>query len=232
MTFGSATIKSWPKILSLLGEPVINISAPAISNQWIIDRSAEYLLKNTDVHQVILQLTNIDKLDVEINTISREVALVTPDRLRNFTWEGVWPSSVSTDHFSKQLYYEYLYSPELLTKELAIKISMLDFWCRAHNIKLHVYQGYTIPWTASDMELVGDIIKNINDPWDHQYQSSNQYQFHDYTDANSVPCIEYAFELAEQMASELGLNPKKILEVGYLYAQKHKSTNNNTVNMV
>jgi len=232
ITFGSASIKSWPKILALLGKPVVNISAPAISNQWIVDRTAEYLLKNTDVDQVILQLTSIDKLDVEIDTVDKKQSLVEADTLRNFVWQGVWPSSVSQEHVSKSLYYEYLYSPGLLTKELAVKIAMLDFWCNAHNTTLHVYQGYKIPWTASDLELVSNIIKNIDYPWYYQYQTSDKYQGHDYTDGNSVPCIEYAFDLAEQMAVELGLNFKKIAQLAQLHAQKHKSSGDIAVNMV
>jgi hypothetical protein len=232
ITFGSESIKGWPKILSLLGTPVVNISAPAISNQWIVDRTAEYLLKNTDIDQVILQLTDIDKLDVEINTVERATLLVEPDTLRNFVWQGIWPSSGSKEHVSKRLYHEYLYSPKLLTKELAIKIAMLDFWCNAHNVKLHVYQGYTIPWTSDDLELVNNIIKNIHNPWHQQYQASVEFQYHDHTNTNSVPCIEYAFKLAEQLALELGLNSKKITELTQLYAKKHKSGNDTAVNMV
>ena len=223
ITFGSESIKSWPKILSLLGTPVINLSAPAISNQWIVDRTAEYLLKNNDVDQVILQLTNINKLDVEIKTNAREMELVTPDSLRNFVWQGVWPSSGSKEHLSKKLWYEYLYSPELLTKELAVKVAMLDFWCKSHDVKLHVYQGYTIPWTDSDLELIGTIIKNINNTWYQDYEESGAYQFHDHTNSNSVPCMEYAFVLAETMADVLGLNSEKIKNLSTMYSQKQKS---------
>jgi hypothetical protein len=230
ITFGSEHIKGWPKILSLLGKSVVNISAPAISNQWIVDRSAEYLLTNTDVDQVVLQLTSVDKLDVEIKTVEREMSLVSTDSLRNFVWHGVWPSSRSKDHVSKRLYYDYLYSPELLTKELAIKIFMLDFWCKSHNIKLYVYQGYTIPWSTKDLELVGSIIKNIDNPWYLQYRASKQYQYHDNTNGNSVPCIEYAFVLAEQIANDLGLSSEKISDLAALYNQKQKSLSNNTVN--
>ena len=223
ITFGSESIQSWPKILSLLGTPVINISAPAISNQWIVDRTAEHLLKNHDVSQVIIQLTGINKLDVEIKDSKREQELVEADSLRNFTWQGVWPSSSSQEHLSKKLYNEYLYSPELLSKELAVKLAMLDFWCKQHDIKLHVYQGYVIPWTDSDLELVNPIIKNINSPWYQAYKESAAYKLHDHNDSNSVPCIEYAFVLAEHMAQVLSLNSEKIKDLSTLYAQKHKS---------
>lgn len=223
ITFGSSSIKSWPKVLSLLGSPVINLSAPAISNQWIVDRTSEYLLKNNDVGQVIIQLTNLNKLDVEIKNNKREQDLVVRDSLRNFTWHGVWPSSCSQEHLSKKLYNEYLYSPELLSKELAIKIVMMNFWCQKHGIKLHVYQGYAIPWTASDLELVGNIIKNIDSPWDQEYKKSSTYQNHDHTNSNSVPCTEYAFILAEQIAKALNLDYKKINELSTLYVQKQKS---------
>ena len=207
----------------MLGTPVINLSAPAISNQWIVDRTAEHLLKNQDVDQVIIQLTGLNKLDVEIKDSKREQELVVADSLRNFIWQGVWPSSSSQEHLSKKLYNEYLYSPELLSKELAVKLAMLDFWCQAHDIKLHVYQGYTIPWTESDLELVKPIIKNINNPWYQEYIESNTYQLHDHANNNSVPCIEYAFVLAEHMAQVLSLNSKKIKDLAMMYAQKHKS---------
>lgn len=232
ITFGSANIKSWPKILSLLGENVVNLSAPAISNQWIVDRTAEYLLKNTDVTHVVIQLTSIDKLDVEIDTNEKEILLVKPDTLRNFVWQGVWPSSGSREHLSKKLYHEYLHSPTLLTKELSIKIAMLDFWCFSHNIKLHVYQGYNIPWTNDDLELVNNVIKNIDNPLYQQYQLSLNYHYHNYDNNNTVPCIEYAFELAKMIADDLGLSSKKITELAQLYAHKHKLDSNNTVNTV
>lgn len=223
ITFGSADIKSWPKILTLLGNPIINLSAPAVSNQWILDRSAEYLLKNSDISQVVLQLTNLDKLDVEINTVARELALVKSDSLRNFTWQGVWPSSSSKEHLSKQLYHEYLYSPGLLSKEIAVKIAMLNFWCQQHGIELHVYQGYAIPWAPSDLELVRDIIKNINNPLYQQYRESDTYQYHDNSNNNSVPCVEYAFSLAKQIAVDLGFDCDKISEIERVYNPKHKS---------
>ena len=223
ITFGSEAIRSWPKILSLLGTPVIDISAPAISNQWIVDRTAEHLLKNTDVDQVIIQLTGLNKLDVEIKDNKRQLELVDADSLRNFTWKGVWPSSSSQEHPSKKLYNEYLYSPELLSKELAVKLAMLDFWCQQHDVKLHVYQGYAIPWTVTDLELVTNIIKNINEPWYQEYKESSTYQLHDHTNGNTVPCIEYGFVLAEQLAKVLGLDSDKIKNLSTLYAQKHKT---------
>jgi hypothetical protein len=232
MTFGKESIKGWPKILSLLGDTVINLSAPAVSNQWIVDRTAEYLLKNNQVDQVVIQLTSIDKLDVEIKNQARETDLVASDTLRNFIWQGVWPSSSSKEHPSKQLWYEYLYSPELLTKELAVKISMLDFWCKSHNIKLHVYQGYAIPWTSDDLELISTIIKNIDRPWYKDYQNSHTYQGHDHANKNSVPCVEYAFVLAEKIAQDLDLDSEKIKNLSAIYAHNRKSSINVSVNRV
>ena len=232
MTFGSESIRGWPKILSLLGETVVDRSAPAVSNQWIVDRTAEYLLSNSDVDRVILQLTNIDKLDVEINTDARQLELVQADSLRNFTWQGVWPSSKSREHASKQLYYDYLYSPTLLTKELAVKLSLLASWCRSKGVELQVYQGYTIPWTQSDLELVAGIVKNIPVPWHQQYEQSAEYQRHDSANHNTVPCVEFAFVLAQQIARDLRLDSEKIQTIAQLHAQKHRHATDTTVNMV
>ena len=65
-TFGNQCIKSWPKILSSVGVDIVDLSGPAVSNQWIVDRTTEYLLNNAEIATVIIQLSTIDKLDIEI----------------------------------------------------------------------------------------------------------------------------------------------------------------------
>jgi hypothetical protein len=225
LTFGNSNVKSWPKILSAVGVDVVNLSAPAVSNQWIMDRTAEYLFNDTDIDAVIVQLTNINKLDVQIDD-QRFKELVESDSLRNFVWHGVWPSSSSNEHISKQLYYQHLYSPELLTKELAIKCKMLEFWCRQHSIELYVYQGYAIPWTDSDLKLIEILIKNIELPWGDEYVTGEFYKFHNFESKNTVPCIEYFFHRAKDLANTLNLPVLDKLEIlinAYNQTSKNKS---------
>ena len=204
LTFGREEIKSWPKILTAIGADIVNLSGPAVSNQWIVDRTTEYLLQHNDIHAVVLQLTNIDKLDVEVDT-ERKAILVDTDSIRNFTWKGIWPSSTSRDHLSKELYFKHLYSPGLLTKELAIKLALLNFWCQQHSIELYIYQGYDIPWSHSELRLVKELILNLDKPWGPEYKNSVFYKAHDFSNQNSVPCIEYAFYLAKIVAKQLEL---------------------------
>jgi len=225
LTFGNSRVKSWPKILSAVGVDIVNLSAPAVSNQWIVDRTAEYLFDNNNVDAVVLQLTNINKLDVQIDD-QRFKDLVENDSLRNFVWQGVWPSSASEEHISKQLYYQHLYSPELITKELAIKCKMLEFWCHQHNIELYIYQGYAIPWTESDLKIVDDLIKNIELSWSDEYLTSEFYKFHNFEFKNTVPCTEYFFYLAKFLAKTLNLPVLGKLDIllnAYNQSSKNKS---------
>lgn len=204
LTFGNQRIKSWPKILSAVGVDIVNLSAPAVSNQWIIDRTAEYLFEHNNIDIVILQLTNINKLDVQLDD-QRFNNLVKTDSLRNFIWKDIWPSSVSQEHVSKQLYYEHLYSPELLTKELAVKCKLLESWCQQHNVKLYIYQGYAIPWSQTDLKIVKDLIQNLQLTWSDEYLQSQFYKLHNFELQNSVPCIEYFFYRAQDLAKNLNL---------------------------
>lgn len=217
LTFGSAAIQAWPKVLAAVGVDIVNLSGPAVSNQWIVDRTAEYLLTHCDINAVIIQLTNINKLDVEVRD-HRLQDLVETDSLRNFTWQGVWPSSVSAEHVSKQLYYEHLYSPQLLTKELAVKLSLLNHLCQHTGIELFVYQGYAIPWTADDLSLVADIIQNLNQTWSSEYESSSHYRLHDFANSNTVPCISWFIDKAQQISQQLNLGVEsKIQRIQHYY---------------
>lgn len=230
LTFGQQEIKGWPKILTAIGVNVVDLSGPAVSNQWIVDRTTEYLLQYNDVHAVVLQLTNVDKLDVKIDP-ERKSTLVDTDSNRNFIWKDIWPSSVSIDHPSKELYFKHLYSPELLTKELAIKLTLLNFWCQQHNIELYIYQGYSIPWSHSDLDLIKELILNLDEPWGIEYKNSDFYKGHDFSNQNSVPCIEYAFWLADRVVKKLKLPvADRLAKIQQAYAAKYSRAYCNTVN--
>jgi len=220
LTFGSEAIRAWPQVLAAVGADIVNLSAPAVSNQWIVDRTAEYLLTHRDIDAAVIQLTSINKLDVEICN-NRLQDLIEPDSLRNFTWQGVWPSSVSAEHVSKQLYYEHLYSPMLLTKELAVKLALLNYWCQHSGIELLIYQGYAIPWTADDLDLVSGVIQNLDLPWATEYKSSNHYKNHNFSNSNTVPCqtwfVDRALHISQRLNLEVG---QKVLKIQQHYSNR------------
>ena len=47
------------------------------------------------------------------------------------------------------------------------------------------------------------IIKNLDNPLYTKYKQSNKYQYHDYSNYNTVPAIEYHAALAVDVANEL-----------------------------
>ena len=214
ITFSRASLKTWPNILALVGCDVIDISGPAVSNQWIINKTFLSLLQMSDIKTVFLQLTNTGKLDVEVDS-ARIEELVKPDPLRNFvindayqvlaagqmTDSGVWPSSGSTHHASKEHWKKWLCSPGLEREDIYCKLVLLDYYCAQHHIKLHVYQGYNIKWTSQQHTVLTNIIKNIDNDFYSDYQNSIYYKSHDHT--QTVPCLGYQIKLAQTMSKEL-----------------------------
>lgn len=187
--------KTWVNVLRSVGMNITDVGGPAVSNQWILNRAFEQLLAHRFDH-VVIQITSIGKLDVEILD-DRFSVLVEPDTLRNFTVDGVWPSSHSREHEAKALYQDLLASPGLETQDLYCKLILLDHWCETHKIKLTVLQAYEIPWTAEQHAGLSKIIHNINQPLYHEYRASEHYQLHDTANHNAVPCLEYHCELAQ-----------------------------------
>ena len=94
ITFSGQTSKTWVNILSVAGADIIDVGAPAVSNQWIINRAFLQLEADPEIKKAIIQLTAIGKLDVEIDD-ERVKVLVEPDSIRDFTVDNVWPSSFS-----------------------------------------------------------------------------------------------------------------------------------------
>jgi hypothetical protein len=194
--------KVWTNILKITGIDIIDVSGPAVSNQWILDQAFITLLDDQTITDVVIQLTNLGKLDVEIN-LNRQLDLVESDSIRNFTYKGIWPSSASQEHLSKKLWYEFLYSPKLEQQELFCKLILLAHWCNTHDIKLTVVQGYHIPWTDYQKKIIAGILHDINYIiWD-AYKRSTYYIIEDY---NTVPRLEFQFELALELASIVAPN--------------------------
>ena len=196
LSFSGQERKTWVNILKISGVNLIDVGGPAVSNQWILNKAILELQTN-HYDNVILQLTSLGKLDVEVNN-DRHQELVVNDSIRNFTYKGIWPSSASDDHLSKQLYYKWLCSPGLETEDLLCKLILLKNLCSQRNINLYVFQGYSIPWSDKQKEWLNNIIYNFNSDLYSPYPDSEHYQFHDHT--NTVPCISYQFVLAKMIA--------------------------------
>lgn len=188
ITWSDQKRKTWGNILRLTGLKIIDVGGPAVSNQWILNRAISYVLDNP-VDYVVIQLSSLGKLDVEVNPV-RELSLVKSDSLRNFTVDGIWPSSNSLEHPSKQMWFDFLYSPRLELQDLEVKLKLLKFYCDNKNIPLLVLKGYDIP-VGSFKEL----IYNEQSLYE-QYVSDEFYVYHDSTEQNTVPCLEFQFQLA------------------------------------
>ena len=122
------------------------------------------------------------------------------DTVRNFSHKGYWPSSTSTEHESKQMYYKYLYSPYMEEQNIILKLLLLQKLCKETDTKLMLIQGYDLKWTNplhSKLKLFKDFI--IYD----DYVSSKHYNGHEY---GLVPSKEYMILLANKINDSLKLN--------------------------
>jgi len=218
LSYSKQEKKVWTNILRVSGADILDVSGPAVTNQWILDRAYLALLSNPDIKIVVLQLTSQGKLDVEVDQ-ERTEELVNCDSLRNFTIDGVWPSSHSLEHPAKQLWNKWLYSPNLETQELFCKIMLLDHWCNSHNISLSIIQGYNIQWTEEQSTYLKNVIHNLSSSIYSQYTNSIYYAQHDHSKQNTIPCLEYQFQLALELAPIVA--PDTIDKVKLVY-QQHK----------
>jgi hypothetical protein len=212
--------KVWTNILKVAGADIIDVGGPAVSNQWILDRAFIALLNNCTITDAVIQLTSLGKLDVEINAV-RELSLVKPDSIRNFTYQGVWPSSASQEHLSKKLWYEYLYSPKLEQQELFCKIMLIDNWCDTHNIKLTIMQGYSIPWSPEQLKELKDIVYNLDKSIYEEYEETEYFKKDNNTELNTVPGLGFQFYLANKLGTFLV--PDLIDKINLIYNQVKKA---------
>lgn len=194
--------KTWVNILKTLGADITDVGGPAVSNQWVLDCAIEQLTRDPSIAHAVIQLTALGKLDVEVDQ-ARLTELVEPDSLRNFTIQGVWPSSVSQEHESKQLWTKWLSSPGLELQGMCGKLVLLDNWCSTHNIKLTVFQGYRLPWKQDQLCQLCNIFDTSAESAVPEYQLSAFYQWHDYTKHNTVPCLEFQLELAHRLSKQI-----------------------------
>ncbi len=194
--------KTWVNVLKTLGGNIVDVGGPAVSNQWVLDRAIEHMTQTNNITHAIIQLTSLGKLDVEVDQ-ERINELVTPDSLRNFVIQGVWPSSVSLEHQSKKLWDKWLSSPSLELQSICCKLVLLAHWCSSHNIELVVFQGYTLPWNDIQKSQLCSILNFDIDPAVPEYHASDFYQWHDYSKQNTVPCLEFQIELAHRVSKKI-----------------------------
>jgi len=216
ITYTKQHYKTWAKILKLAGCEVVDVGGPAVSNQWIINKTFLELQKNTDISMAFVQLTALGKLDVEVE-IDRINDLVKTDPLRNFVIDrdfqvlsnsqigdwGIWPSSVSDCHESKKQWQKWLFSPTLEKEDVYCKLLLLEHFCQERNIKLLVYHGYCIDWNSEQRTRLQHLIQNINEDFYSVYLKSSHYRNHNHHEQNSVPCLGYQLELAQTVGKEL-----------------------------
>ena len=214
--------KVWTNILKVAGADIIDVGGPAVSNQWILDRAVIALLNDSTITDAVIQLTNLGKLDVEVDTV-RELSLVTPDSIRNFTYQGIWPSSASQEHPSKKLWYEYLYSPKLEQQELFCKIMLIDNWCNTHNIKLTIMQGYNIPWNLEQLKELKDIVYNLDKSIYEEYEETEYFKKDNNTELNTVPGLGFQFYLANKLG--VLLVPTLLDKINHIRDQFKKDNN-------
>ena len=132
VTFSKQQKPTWAKVLKICGANILDMGGPAVSNEYILNNLLYGLHENQNVSHVVCQLTTTGKLDVEVNAHRQQ--LVTNDPIRNFTFNGIWPSSVSKTSRIKRDYYEWLYSEKIDIDNTIIKLLALKQLCDTHKI--------------------------------------------------------------------------------------------------
>lgn len=199
--------KTWSHIARAIGVKIIDASGPAISNQTIINELVEGIIEHNPTH-VMCQLTCTGKLDVGLENDLQIQELVTPDTIRNFTWNGIWPSSESAEHISKQQYYKWLYSERYEVRTLANQLIMLENFCISRGILLTIVQGYDINWNLANVFNLTSLNKSFIIYED--YKNGNYYRYHDFSNKNTVPNILYQCILTGMMLDIIGVEYSKI----------------------
>ena len=197
---------TWSKVLRIAGYDITDLSGPAISNQLILNQLLQELHCNKYDH-VVCQLTSFGKLDVQLN--NHNAWLKDNDSLRNFSYKGFWPSSHSTEQKVKQDFQKYLYSPKLEEQDTIFKLLLLQRLCKESKTRLHIIQGYDLPWTDPLIDKL-DFDKSLNIyGW---YKDSKHYASHDHSGKNTVPSKDFQIKLAKFIAEKYLKDVKTKLE--------------------
>lgn len=199
ISFAKGQLPTWVKVLKLCKVPIDDQTGPGITNDLICNLLIDSILSNKKQYtHVICQLTSFKKLDVELN--KNNVEIMKNDSLRNYSWFDYWPSSVSEDHISKQLYYKFLYSPKLEQKNLAIKLILLEKICKEKNLPLLVILGTPLKLDDPLFDKLTCLDLNFNIIDD--YKQNEYYRFHNKDQIPITPNKFYQIHLASKINKE------------------------------
>lgn len=183
---------TWTKVLWLSGVAMVDVSGPAISNYTILNNLLEQLYIQEDFSHVICQLTSMGKLDVQLQDNNRW--LMEQDSIRNFEFQGYWPSSGSMEHAVKRNWKDYLYSPKMEEQDIIFKLLLLQDLCILKKIPLMIVQGYPIQWTNPLIDCI-----QISDYIIYEaYKQDDSYYEDDHSLKNNVPMKEFQIKLARK----------------------------------
>ena len=182
---------TWVNVCNICSLDITDMSGPAISNTLILNQLIVEL-HNRDYTHVICQLTAKRKLDVELNEHNKK--LMPNDSLRNFAYKDYWPSSISAEHEAKKSFYQYLYSPKIEEEDTILKLLQLQSLCREKQTKLFIIQGYDMEWKN---KLIDQVQFDKQFVIQKDYKQSDLYQYHDFSNENTVPNKLYQIELTK-----------------------------------
>lgn len=210
ITFLRQDRASWTKVLRVCGIDIIDAGGPAVSNEYILNKTIDTLcIWDQQIDHVVCQLTSLGKLEIDVSgtEYKHRQRLLQTDSMRNFTWEGLWPSSVSKSSNIKKDYYKWCYSERLELQNIIVKLTLLDMLCRDKQIPLTVLQGYFIPWKNVRSESYMNMLDKINFDRDFviydYYKNNESYALHDFTNGNNLPNKQFAVHFAKKMNSEI-----------------------------
>ena len=206
ITFRGENKPTWTNVLKMAGLNLKDLSGPAISNTLILNSLIMEMYKGT-YDNVICQLSNHGKLDIELN--ENNTVLMQKDPIRNFSFQGYWPSSMSNDSDAKKIFYKYLYSPTLEQQDTILKLLHLQQLCRNTHTKFFVVQGYKINWCPKLLDLVAKLNYNKQFVIYDDYVNHETYAHHDHSNNNTVPCVQYQTVLAKYINDNF-LKDKKV----------------------
>lgn len=206
-SYSKQSRKTWANVLQSSGIKIVDVGGPAVSNQYILNAAILELQNKNDYDHVIIQLTSLGKLDVQVDD-SRYNELVKTDSHRNFLHKGIWPSSHSSEHLSKQLYYKWLHSEDLEMQDIICKLLLLQ---KAYN-NITILEAYGINYPTTAAPLTS-MFYNFKTPLMDTYIASEFYKLHDHADNNTVPCLQYHVSLAYDLGKYLQIPHKHLLRL-------------------
>ena len=103
ITFAQQGRPSWTKVLKVCGVEVIDAGGPAVSNEYILNKTIETLNNlETPVDHVVCQLTGLGKLDIDVEGTDYKVLL-------GLNFEKYKPKLICVEIHNKDLRGDVIY---------------------------------------------------------------------------------------------------------------------------